>query len=308
MSKVRTFVDLLKNNREVFIFASLQKCNFFFCDSFYLRLLFRLKMGYSLDLDQPKTYNEKLQWLKLYNRRPEYKYMVDKCDVKQYVSKKIGSEYVIPTYGVWENLNLIDWDSLPKQFVIKTTHGGGGCGVVICKDKTSFDKENALKKLGYSLSKDIYKELREWPYKNMKKRIIAEKLLTEEGQDSPRDYKVMCFDGKVKMIEFHEGRFSDCHTQGFYDREWNKLPINQKSYGEITDDVSEKPVLLDEMIELSEVLAEGIPHVRIDWYIVQNHIYFGEITFFDASGFDDFIPEKYNMIIGDWITLPEKII
>ena len=308
MSKIKTFLYLLNNNRRGALYTILQKCNAIFTDSIYLRLLFFLRVGYKLNLKQPRTYNEKLQWLKLYNRRPEYKKMVDKYEVKEYIKSKIGNEYVIPTYGVWDNIETIDWDSLPERFVIKTTHGGGGCGVVICRDRSSFNRENAIKELRRSLTKDIYKELREWPYKDMKKRILAEKLLTERGLDSPRDYKVMCFNGKVKMIEYHEGRFSNHHTQGFYDREWKKMPINQKSYGEITNEVSEKPALLDEMIGLSEILAEGIPHVRIDWYMVQNHLFFGEITFFDASGFDEFIPEEYNKIIGNWITLPEKTI
>ena len=279
----------------------------FLSDESYLKVLFFLFMGYKLDLITPKTYSEKIQWLKLYNRKAEYSLMVDKYAVKNYVGRIIGEQYIIPTYGVWNNVEDIDWDHLPNQFVIKSTHAGGGLGVEVCKDKSQFDIPKAKKNLKQSFLLDIFKIYKEWPYKNVKKRIIAEKYLEETGLPSLRDYKVMCFDGKVKMIEFHEGRFTSQHTQTFYDREWEKLPINQKSYGVISDEISERPVLLGKMIELSEILAEDIPHLRVDWYIVDNNLYFGEITFYDASGFDAFIPEEYNYIIGELMTLPEKI-
>lgn len=306
MSKIKTAIKLLSSNQSTFVATVIQKVGFLFWDSLYLRLLFKYRVGYSLDLENPKSFNEKLQWLKLYNHRPEYKMMVDKSEVKKYVTQKIGGEHVIPTYGVWDNIDQIAWDSLPNQFVVKTTHGGGGGGVVVCKDKSKLDIKNAKNVLKRSMKQDIYKSLREWPYKDMKKRVIAEKLLEEDGQDTPRDYKVLCFDGKVKLIEFHEGRYSNHHTQDFYDREWNLTQITQGSYGDFNTIPSPKPALLDEMIQLSEVLAENIPHVRVDWYIVENKLYFGELTFFDGSGLCPWDRYEDDVLMGSWITLPDK--
>lgn len=275
-------------------------------DDVYLKLRFLFKMKKRLNLKNPKTYNEKIQWLKIFNHCPEYKKMVDKYEVKKYVSDKIGEKYVIPTYGIWNQLWQIDWDSLPNKFVIKTTHGGGGNGVVVCRDKNVFDVERAVNVLKSSLKQDIYKSLREWPYKDMQKRILAEQLLIEEGQQNPHDYKVLCFGGVVKLIEYHEGRFTDNHTQDFYDRDWNLTTITQSGYGKFNTIPSPKPDLLDEMIRLSEILSEGIPHVRVDWYIVNNYLYFGEMTFFDGSGFEPWDNIEDDIMLGDWISLPSK--
>ena len=219
----------------------------------------------------------------------------------------IGKEYIIPTLGVWDDPGFIDFDNLPNQFVLKTTHGGGSFGVLICKDKQSFDFEEAKKKLKKSLKQDIYKSFREWPYKNVEKKIIAEPYLKENGQESLHDYKVMCFDGKAKLIEYHEGRFSEFHTQDFYDCNWNLTEITQGSYGGYNTMPSSKPVLLNEMIRLSEILAKDFPHVRNDWYIVNNHLYFGELTFFDGSGFFPFDRLDDDLLLGSWITLPPAI-
>ena len=307
MSKLGTAFSLLTKNRNIFVSTIVQKVGFLFSDEKYLQLLFKYRVGYPLNLKDPQTYNEKIQWLKLYNQRPEYQQMVDKYEVKKYIASKIGDEYVIPTYGVWDDINSIEWISLPEQYVIKTTNGGGGCGVVICKDRAAFDKAKAVKELRRSISKDIYKELREWPYKNMRKRIIAEMLLEEKGEVSPRDYKVMCFDGKAKLIEYHEGRFSGHHTQDFYDTDWNITSITQGSYGAFNTNPSPKPDLLEEMIRLSEILAKNIPHVRVDWYIVNNHLYFGELTFFDGSGLGPWDRYEDDLLMGSWITLPKKV-
>jgi hypothetical protein len=211
--------------------------------------------------------------------------MVDKFAVKDYVAKLIGDKYIIPTIGLWEKPEDIDWHELPNQFVLKTTHGGGSSGVVICRNKDQFNKQKAINQLNDSMKIDLYNVWREWPYKNVPKRVIAEKYIEEFGKKALNDYKIMCFDGKVKLIELHSGRFTDKHTQDFYDREWNLTKITQGSYGAYNTEPCPKPALLDEMIHLSEILAEGIPHVRVDWYIVNDHLYFGELTFFDGSGF-----------------------
>lgn len=306
MSKIVTALKLFRKNRNRFKATLIQEIGFLFPDKLYLKMLFKYCVGYKLDLNNPQTYNEKLQWLKLYNQRPEYKTMVDKYDVKQYVAKIIGEEHVVKTYGVWDDFDQINFDSLPSCFVIKTTHGGGGGGVYICKDKSALNKNDVKKMITKSFKQDIYKSLREWPYKDMKKRIIAEQLLVEEGKSSPCDYKVMCFDGKVKLIEFHEGRYSEHHTQDFYDVDWNLTRITQGSYGEFNSKPSPKPSLLGEMIRLSEILAKDMPHVRVDWYIVNNQLFFGELTFFDGSGLGPWDRYEDDLLMGSWITLPQK--
>lgn len=276
----------------------------FLPDRLFLSLLFRRTTGTKLELNPPRTFNQKLQWIKLYDRNPQYTVLVDKYRVKEYVSNKIGESYVVPLLGVWDKPEEIAWDKLPNQFVLKTNHDSGG--IVICKDKNLLDKQATLKILNKSLSHDYWKVGREWPYKGINRKIIAESYLKEDGQENLRDYKVMCFNGNAKIIEYHEDRFSSNHVQAFYDSQWNLLPFNQKSYRKVSLRQSEKPSLLNEMIQNSEILSAGIPHVRVDWYIVENKLYFGEMTFFDSSGFDDFEPYEYNNILGDWINLPNK--
>ena len=199
-------------------------------DNQYLKWMFRLQMGYKLDLDNPKTFNAKLQWLKLYNRKPEYTQMVDKFAVKEYIANIIGEEYIIPTLGVWDKFEDIDFDKLPNQFVLKTTHGGGGGGVIICKDKTTFNIDKAKSILERSLKQDIYRTLKEWPYKNVKKRIIAETYLTEDiSPDNPTgdlvDYKFYCFSGETKAVVIATERHSQTGVCfDYFDKEmalWN---------------------------------------------------------------------------------------
>lgn len=308
MSKITTAIRLLRENKNEFFASLVKNTGFLLSDSRYLILLFKYKVGYPLHLDNPQTYNEKLQWIKLYYHRPEMSTMVDKYSVKDYVANKIGGEYIIPTLGVWNDAKNIEWDKLPNQFVLKTTNGGGSSGVVICKDKSKIDIPKIVKSLNSSLKFDIYKEFREWPYKDVKARVIAEEYLEEKDKTSLTDYKVMCFDGKVKLIEYHEGRYTSHHTQDFYDRDWNLTKITQGRYGEFNKNPSPKPALLDEMIRLSEILAEGLPHVRVDWYIVDNHLYFGELTFFDGSGLCPWDRYEDDLLMGSWITLPKKTV
>ena len=274
-------------------------------DKLYLSIKFYNRLGYWMDWNHPRTYNEKMQWLKLYNRRPEYAIMVDKVRVKDWVAAKIGNNYIIPTLGVWKSATEVNFAGLPNRFVIKCNHNSGK-GMYICKDKSKMNVENIRKGLKKGMQENYVIQNREWPYKNVPHRILAEQFLEEEGKQTPDDYKVMCFDGKVKLIELHEGRFTDNHTQAFYDRDWKLTSITQSGSGKVATKVAKCPSLLDEMIRLSEILAKDIPHVRVDWYIVNNHLYFGEMTFFDGSGFDSWGSQEDDLLLGSWIKLPEK--
>lgn len=272
----------------------------------YLTFKFRIMCGVWPNIRNPKTFNEKLQWLKLYDHNPLYTTMVDKFAVKDFVAKKIGQEYVIPTLGVWSSPDDIDFGSLPQKFVLKTTHGGGGYGVLICKDKSNLNIVEVKKRLKKALRQDIAKYNKEWPYKNVPRRIIAEEYLEpNDGEFELYDYKVLCFCGQAKLIEFHSGRHLGLHTQDFYDTNWVRQDIEQ-----LVDPLSEgehpKPEKLDEMVELSNKLSEGIPHCRVDWYYLRGNLLFGEITFYDGSGMCLFTREEDDLMLGSWIIANNK--
>ena len=261
-------------------------------------------MGTPLHLDAPQTFNEKLQWLKLYDRKPEYTMMVDKYRVREYIAQKIGAEYLIPLLGVWDSPDEIDFAALPEQFVLKCNHNSG-LGMCICKDKSTLDLRKVRRELRKGLRQDYYLPGREWPYKDVPRKIIAEKYMVDtDGGDELSDYKVLCFNGVPKLIEVHKGRFGNQHTQDFYDANWDKTAFNQPDMP-TSDEVMVKPVFMDEMLALSQVLSQGIPHVRVDWYYANHRLFFGELTFFDGSGFDPFDGEQ-DLEIGSWLALPEK--
>lgn len=301
---IQKMVEAIRNPKRVVLFL-LRKFSGCFSDELYLKILFRLKMGYPLNLRSPRTFNEKLQWLKLYNRKPEYTQMVDKYAVKEYVAKLIGEEYIIPTLGVWDRVEDIDFDTLPNQFVLKTTHGGGGGGVVVCKDKSNFDFKAAKIKLQKSMNSDIYRNFREWPYKHVQKRIIAEKFMVDESGVELKDYKFFCFNGEVKCFKVDFDRFI-AHRANYYDRNACLLP-----FGEVDccPDFSRQLALPDnlkEMCYLAEKIADGHPFIRVDLYNINRKIYFGEITFFPAAGLGRLEPEEWDYTTGGWIKLPKS--
>ena len=316
MSKLTTAINLIKHNRNEFLAAILMHINFLFPDKLYLSLLFRLKMGYWINWKNPKTFSEKLQWLKLYNRKPKYTTMVDKYAVKEYVAKIIGKEYIIPTLGTWEKPEDIDWENLPQKFVLKTTHGGGSSGVVICKDKATFDKTDAIAKLNKSLNECIYKSLREWPYKNVDRRIIAETYLEESNPansntDLP-DYKFYCFNGEPVYCQVIRDRRTN-ETIDFYDMEWNHMPFvglypvaTNGLYPVATNGLYPvaRPTCLHEMIGICRTLSKSIPYSRVDLYIIDDKVYLGEITLFPYSGMGIFTPVEWNKKFGEMIKLP----
>lgn len=279
----------------------------FIPDKTYVRWVYYLKIGKKLNLKNPQTFNEKLQWLKLYDRRPEYTQMVDKYAVKQYVASLIGDEYVIPTLGVWDNPEDIKWDNLPDKFVLKTTHGGGSSGVIICKDKQSFNRQKAIEKLKQSLKQDLYSKLRERPYKQVPRRILAEKYMeTLPESNDLHDYKLFCFNGVVKCFKIDFDRQTDHHAN-YYDRQCNLLPFGEKRFLPQPEKKLEIPINLERMIQLAETLAKDIDFVRVDFYNLKGKIYFGEITFFPASGVGKFEPEEWDIILGSWLKLPSNI-
>jgi hypothetical protein len=279
----------------------LSKLFSFIPDKTYLRIRYFLRFKKKLDLKNPKTYTEKLQWLKLYDRKPEYTIMVDKYAVKKYVADKIGEEYIIPTLGIWDKFEDIDFEKLPNQFVLKCTHDSGG--LVICKDKSKLDIVASKKKLQNSLKTNFFLLGREWPYKNVPKKIIAEKYMTDTSSHSSDlpDYKFYCFNEEVKVVLVATNRFTS-HNFNYVDADFN--PISLKSTeGEPNKELVNKPECWDKMIEIARILSKGIIHVRVDLYISQGKIYFGELTFFDASGYDDFGSEEWNERLGSWIKL-----
>lgn len=267
-------------------------------DRFYCSWKYKKCFGKRLDLKNPKTFNEKLQWLKLYDRNPIYTNLVDKYEVRKYISKTIGEEYLIPLIGVWDRFEEIDFSKLPDQFVLKCTHDSGS--VFICTDKSKFNIEDAKLKINTALKRNFYYVAREWVYKNIKPRIICEKFISD-NEITPDDYKVLCFNGKAKLVEIHIDRFGN-HKQDFYDENWSKKDISQGDT--ISDFTYDKPRLLENMLKLSEKLSAEMYHVRIDWFIVRDELYFGEITFFDGAGFVPFDKECHDLLLGSWIKLP----
>lgn len=270
-------------------------------DKLYLKLLFRVRVGYKLNLNDPCTFNEKLQWLKLYDRNPLYTRLVDKAEVKSWVAERIGWKHVIPTFGIWNSFSEINFDMLPSQFVLKCTHDSGG--LVICRDRAKFDIRAARKKIDRSLSRNFYWSGREWPYMNVKPRIIAEKYL-DDGTFDLTDYKFMCFDGCVKCVFTCTGRVENDLRVDFFDPEWNHLPLTRHYPN--ADIPPAAPACLKEMIVLSETLSESIPFVRVDFYEIAGELYFGEMTFYPGSGFEEFDPREWDERLGSWLDLPSE--
>lgn len=274
-------------------------------DKILLQHRFKKVMGYPLNLCDPQTFNEKLQWLKLHDRKPIYTTMVDKYKAKKYVASIIGDQYIIPTLGVWDRFDDIDFDSLPNHFVLKTTHDSGG--VVIVTDKGEFlkDKENpgskykkVEEKLSLSLKRNYYYQSREWPYKNVKPRIIAEELISES---TPNDYKFFMFNGQMDSVMVCTDRDKGYPKFRFYDKNWNRLKY-QKPEIEPVGDV-DKPANFETMISLATKLSKGLAHIRVDMFNINGRIFFGELTFFDESGYDKEISEEVDQMWGGKINL-----
>lgn len=278
---------------------------FFLPDKMYLTLKYRCLMGHWIPWKNPRSFTEKLQWLKIYDRNPKYTMMVDKFAVKEYVASVIGDEYVIPTLGVWDAPEDIDWDILPQKFVLKTTHSGGSTGVIICRDKSNFDRHTAIVKLRRSLDSDIFLSLREWPYKNVKKRIVAEELIQANHHENEmiNDFKFFCFNGIPQFCQVIRGRgFNE--TINFYDMNWNQqefVGLGSKCNKGVT--LVECPANLNRVIEHCKLLSKDIPFVRVDIYLVDDREYFSELTFYPYSGLGKFTPDEWDYKLGRLISI-----
>lgn len=298
-------VQSLLHDRRHFVAALCVRFSFLFPDEFFLKTQFRLVFRRPLDLSNPITFSEKLQWIKLYYHRPEFTMMADKVRVKQYVADKIGEQFVVPLLGVWDRPEDIEWDNLPNKFVLKTNHDGGNNGVVICDNKETFDRKKAIKKLRKSLRRNTYLLGREWPYKNIKRKVLAEQYIENDATNDLSDYKFFCFDGKAKLVHLVTERRSATGAKfDYYDENFNHLELKDE-YPNATPP-PRKSESFDLMKDLAEKMSVGIPHVRVDFFEVGGKVFFSEFTFFHGGGLVVFQPEKYDYILGQYLQLPDK--
>ena len=299
-----SITDIIKNPALLLLTLGHREYFNWVSDKSYLKIAFWARMHKKLDLEHPKSFSEKLQWLKLYDRNPRYTQLCDKYEVKAIVGDIIGHEYLIPTLGVWEKFEDIDFSKLPERFVLKCTHDSGG--VLVCKDKSKLNYKKVHRKINACLRHNFFWGMREWPYKDIKPRIIAEQYMEDNASGELRDYKFFCFDGKVKALFIA----SDRMTQGeetkfdFFDADYNHLPFRNGHPNASV--LPNKPLNFDKMKELAAQLSAGYPQVRVDLYEVNGKVYFGELTFFHWSGMTPFEPEDWDYKFGEWLTLPPK--
>lgn len=281
--------DFLKNNHVLNILSDKQ----------YTKLKYRLKMGRALNLRNPRAFTEKLNWLKLYDHNPIYVPLVDKWEVTKYVEQTIGGEYCIKKLGLWSSFDEIDFSKLPNQFVLKCTNDSGG--IVICRDKSKLDTEDARRILERSLKTNYYWHNREWPYKEVKPRILAEEYLVDESGDGLQDYKFFCFDGEPQFMFIATGRASHQTCFDFFDMDFNWIPVKQHYPNAVV--TPRKPEQFETMKQLARQLSKDFKHVRVDFFAVGDRVYFGELTFTHFGGFERFEPESYDYKFGEYLQL-----
>lgn len=305
MNNLKRLIDYGKKiiNNPYHIFKTISSRGGFrwLSDKLHLKLMYYVNFRKRLNLENPSTFTEKIQWLKLYDRNPLYTKLVDKYEVRKYIKSKIGEKYLIPLLGVWNNIDDVEWENLPEKFVLKTTHDSGG--VVVCHSKEKLNFESAKKKLQASLNTNYYYSSKEWPYKNVPKRIIAEQYMYDEKQNGLNDFKVYCFNGEPKVMLIASNRNVDVRYD-YFDLKFNHLPISLKN----SKEKIEKPIKFEKMIELSRILSKDFPHIRVDFYEINGEIYFGELTFYSDSGFGYWGEnhDEYDKLFGNWLTLPPK--
>ena len=282
-------------------------------DEAYLRKLYRAHMNRDLNLENPQFYSEKLQWLKLYDHNPVYTQLVDKYRVREYIAEKLGEEYLIPLLGVWDDPDEIDFDALPDQFVLKCNHNSG-TGMCICRDKSQLDYGEVRKNLRKGIQEDFFLKAREWPYRDVPRKIIAEAYMYEESDVSVDrgldDYRVYCFNGEPKLVYMYQsgtisvGNRPNIVSCDIFDTQWNHLPFRQKSKNAPV--VPLPPAHLDKMLEISRILAENYSFLRVDFYEINGRIYIGELTLFPGGGFSPFYPSEWDGKLGEWVMLPKR--
>lgn len=271
----------------------------FIPDELMLKIEYRMKIGKKLDLKNPKTFNEKLQWLKINDRKPVYTKMADKIGVRDYIAQKIGQEFLVPIYGCWDSVDDIPFDDLPSKFVLKCTHDSGS--VILCTDKDKLDRVAVKKKLKKRIKRNPYWWAREWPYKNIKPRIIAEHYLVDGEHDYLPVYKFFCFNGIPKLIQQIQNDKQENETVDYFDTEWKRLDIKQRFPN--SDSPIKKPEQLGKMIEIAQRLSQGTCFLRVDLYVINEQILFSEHTFYTDAGYSIFEPEDWDKTLGEWIDL-----
>ena len=304
MSKIKTALNLLKNNPSaisatLFPYFTRIKISHLVPDKTYLKWQYRAFVHKKLNLKTPKTFNEKLQWLKLYNRKPEFTKMVDKYAVRDYVAEKIGEKHLIPLLGVWDKAEDIDFDALPNEFVLKCNHDSGS--VIICKDKASFDKEAAITKLNKKLKRDMFYWSREWPYKNIERKIICEKFMSDQEFDVLNVYKILNFNNGEQIIQVIQDDKTEKESIDYFDTSWNRLDLRQNYPN--SENPLPKPKTLDTMLGFAKELSEGFPFLRTDFYEINGKVYFSEFTFFSDAGLGKFAQDHWETDLGKRIKL-----
>ncbi|MDE6019917.1 MAG: hypothetical protein K2H01_02815 [Ruminococcus sp.] len=300
---MRSFYHFLTHPKDILI-GLLGKTARFWPDKIFLEVSYFLRTGKRLDLSNPITFTEKLNWLKINDIHAEYSLLVDKYTAKTVVKDKLGNaDIIIETLGVWSEPQDIDFDLLPNKFVLKTTNGGGNNNVVICEDKNLLSQEVIKHRLRLQGGAKLYDWSREYPYKNFKPKIIAEKLLENRTGDIP-DYKFFCFNGKVKFLKIDTTRHISHHATYLYPN-WELAPFRELELPSLDiNNLPAPPSNLEEMIRIAEVLSDGIPFLRVDLYNIEGKIYFGEMTLFPAAGFGMFTPYEWEIKIGEYLQLP----
>ena len=300
ISKIKTAVFLCKTPEKLLLPLGQNGLLNFVPDKVYLKAVFKAETGYPLNLEKPRTYNEKLQWIKLYDRNPEYTILVDKYRVREFISKTIGDKYLVPLIAVYKDANEIRWNDLPERFVLKCNHASGAN--IICKNKSELDIKKVTKQLNIWLKKNSYWGAREWCYKNIDPCIVCEEFINTEDGNTPDDYKIMCFNGIPRLIQVHHDRYGN-HTLDYYTPDWELSNIKRIDANRSTRIVS-KPEKLNEMIDIAKKLSKNLFFGRVDLYFADKKIYFGEITLYPTGGFSTFLDPKDDLLLGSYLTLP----
>lgn len=303
---IRAFRSLVRNPGKIFVYMNSAHLLDRLPDEAILRLLWKARFGYDLDLRSPHSFNEKIQWLKLYDRDPLYTRMVDKVAAKAYAADLIGEAHVIPTLDVWDDPRDIDFSTLPERFVLKCSHTSGE-GLILCRDKARLDRKRAVSVLEKAMRHDYYLTYREWPYKNVPRRILAEPYMEDNaaaalGLNTLPVYKFFCFEGEPRIIQTIQNDKMPDETIDYFDPSWNLLPFRQNYPNSALP--TARPQQLREMLSMAERLSAGFHFLRVDLYEINGEIYFSEFTFFSDAGFAPFHPEEWNETLGSWIHVP----